>query len=243
MTANWAGASPCPQRAASRRAGVRRLAGVLALCAAATAMPLAATPSRGLTIKIYDMAGVSAVVRHAATNIARAILLEVGIDAEWLDCEAGRDTSVSPCAGPRHPSDLMVRLVRGTRAPAAASRTSLGYSVVETPMRRATLATIFVDRVDDTARATVGDTAELMGRAIAHEVGHLLLGTNSHAESGLMREVWTETELVRNRPDDWLFSKLDRGRLSTAWRQRTDSTRQRTESASQSPEGDSFEAR
>jgi hypothetical protein len=238
-----AGPSPRRQRAASRvAAAASRLVGVLVVCLIATALPRAAELSGPLTIKIYDLAGVNPAVRAGATRVARAILLDVGIDAEWIDCEPASRATISPCAGPRLPQDLMVRLVRGSLA-AATSRTSLGYSVVDTPLRRATLATIFVDRVEDTARATAIDVTTLTGRAIAHEVGHLMLGTNSHTDGGLMREVWTGAELVRNRPGDWLFSQPDRGRLSMAWRQRTDNARQRTDIADQHPDSTSFETR
>jgi hypothetical protein len=56
----------------------------------------------------------------------------------------------------------------------------------------------------------------LLGRAIAHEIGHLLLRSNAHAESGLMREVWTAEQVVRNRREDWTFSPGQSGDLRTA---------------------------
>jgi hypothetical protein len=48
---------------------------------------------------------------------------------------------------------------------------------------------------------------------MAHEIGHLLLGTNSHSESGLMRELWALKDLMRGHPDDWLFSRKQRDDL------------------------------
>ena len=50
------------------------------------------------------------------------------------------------------------------------------------------------------------DFSAVLGRAIAHEVGHVLIGSSSHARSGLMRALWSQKELRENNPADWLFS-------------------------------------
>ncbi len=47
-----------------------------------------------------------------------------------------------------------------------------------------TLATIYEDRVESLATEAHVDSGRLLGRAIAHEIGHLLLGTASHARAG-----------------------------------------------------------
>ena len=46
-------------------------------------------------------------------------------------------------------------------------------------------------------------SGELLGRAMAHEIGHLILGTTQHDSRGLMRGRWTVIELQNNRPWDW----------------------------------------
>jgi hypothetical protein len=43
--------------------------------------------------------------------------------------------------------------------------------------------------------ATPVPAGELLGCVIAHELGHLLLGTASHSASGLMSAVWQDPEL------------------------------------------------
>jgi hypothetical protein len=48
---------------------------------------------------------------------------------------------------------------------------------------------IFVDRIKQ-AEDNVASTAELMGTVMAHELGHLLLGSRSHSAEGLMRPIW-----------------------------------------------------
>jgi hypothetical protein len=75
------------------------------------------------------------------------------------------------------------------------------------------MATVFHDQVEAVARRTGVARSELLGRALAHEVGHLLLGVRGHSRTGIMRAVWTDDELTRDRPDDWLFASADRQKL------------------------------
>lgn len=35
----------------------------------------------------------------------------------------------------------------------------------------------------------------LLGHVIAHEIGHLLLGTNAHSRMGIMRSQWHDEEV------------------------------------------------
>jgi len=68
------------------------------------------------------------------------------------------------------------------------------------------------------SRGTGLGTRELLGRAVAHELGHLLLRAPGHGPSGLMRPLWTDQELMQNRPDDWTFSEADRRQVQAAAR-------------------------
>jgi hypothetical protein len=88
--------------------------------------------------------------------------------------------------------------------------------VIDTVSGTGTLATIYINRVEDSARHAGADVALLLGRAIAHEVGHLILRTNAHGEAGLMRAIWTDQEIARNQPADWVFASPDRRQLRAA---------------------------
>jgi hypothetical protein len=66
-----------------------------------------------------------------------------------------------------------------------------------------------VDRVLNLARNLEIDHPLLLGRTIAHEIGHLLLATSTHGGSGLMREVWSREELLAGRADHWTLQPFD----------------------------------
>jgi hypothetical protein len=167
----------------------------------------------GLIIRIYDNAGVLAADRARAIERARAILVTADLDIEWRDCSSG-GTMRTGCAGPAAAGELVVRLVRSPKG--AEHELALGNSLIDSATGGGTLATVFVDRVESIAGRGRTDRAAIMGRVIAHEIGHLLLGTNAHAETGLMREIWTLAELTRNRAQDWMFSATQRQNLRDA---------------------------
>ncbi len=57
------------------------------------------------------------------------------------------------------------------------------------------------------------DFPTLLGRAIAHEIGHLLLGTSQHPREGLMRARWLQDELRGLRPAHWKFSPREAAQM------------------------------
>jgi hypothetical protein len=56
----------------------------------------------------------------------------------------------------------------------------------------------------------------LLGRAIAHEVGHLLLGSGYHSERGVMRAEWPD-QMLSGTATDWGFSTREAARILTAF--------------------------
>ena len=57
------------------------------------------------------------------------------------------------------------------------------------------LANVFYDRVNSFSQGESAPVPVLLGRAMAHEIGHLLLGTHSHSSIGIMRPFWSGQDL------------------------------------------------
>ena len=143
-----------------------------------------------INVAVIDFAHIAVETRSRAEREAARILANAGITVVWLDIDPDSPTELpvgaivlrlQPTAGPKHdPKALGVAL---------APEIGDGF-----------YATIFFDRVRERAADTVlietgASLAAVMGHAIAHEIGHLLLGTNSHSGSGLMSAVWTVSEV------------------------------------------------
>jgi hypothetical protein len=84
-----------------------------------------------------------------------------------------------------------------------------GYAVIDPGTGEGTLATVYPDRVERLAATAGVEMADLLGTAIAHEVGHLLLGRTKHSNTGLMREHWRTSEVERRWSADWEFSAVE----------------------------------
>jgi hypothetical protein len=68
---------------------------------------------------------------------------------------------------------------------------------------------VFFNRVKQLTDRTGMSVHQVLGHAIAHELGHLLLGSNSHSGWGLMRAVWNNQDLQRAAKGDLLFTSVE----------------------------------
>jgi len=63
---------------------------------------------------------------------------------------------------------------------------------------------VFSDHVE--AAQGIAAWHAILGDAMAHEIGHLLLGSYPHSVSGLMRAEWRREEYVRSAQGGLLFT-------------------------------------
>ena len=181
--------------------------------AALTLVPLPAygaeTLWKEIIVRVYDSTGAGAADRRGALSIAASIVSTASVELIWRTCnESAVSTSHRnhPCGKPLAPGELALRIVRA-RATSEANRAlqPLGEALLDARTGSGVLATVFIDRVDSMAAQT-GDSRDLLlGRAIAHELGHLLMATSAHSAHGLMRPLWTPSEIRRRARIDWTF--------------------------------------
>ena len=153
-----------------------------------------------VTVRVYSSTNLAAGTQRASLEVAQATFAAASVQIVWRVC------ALVACDTPLLPTELVVRLVE---LPDRAGDHHLGDALIDPEKRIGVLATVYVNRTLQLARALEVDHRQLLGRAIAHEIGHLLLATNTHAASGLMRELWSDDELQRARRDDWVLQPLD----------------------------------
>ena len=142
---------------------------------------------------------------QAARESAAAILRGAGVTVRWLDCALGTEESAERCAQPVSGNEIVLRIV-GVGTSPRYQKGPLGDAYVDVGTRMGSVATVYADRVAALADNSGVDGSQVMARAVAHEIGHLLLGTNQHASRGLMRPAWSRSDFHRNQPGDWEFS-------------------------------------
>src|SRR5262245_12855801 len=164
-----------------------------------------------VVVRSYNTIGLPLPILEHAESTVGDLLREAGIDSSWRNCrttDGPSSESRDLCGDVLNPSEVIVRIVRTPRAITEVG--VLGYSHVDPYRRQGTLATVFADRVRLLTAALRVDEGTLLGRAITHEVGHLLLGTLEHSEAGLMRGAWNTTGRRRS---DWFFSSAEATRM------------------------------
>jgi hypothetical protein len=171
-----------------------------------------------LVLRTYDLFGIPQPEMAGAQRAAAAVLGRAGISVSWIACRpAPMGAQDSACAEARQPAELIVRLLA---APANSTTTALADARIDTEARLGTFATVFVDRIRKLAAASDLDSGTLMGRALAHEVGHLLFGSSAHSVTGVMRPAWSASTLRRQGDWAWTFSDDEADRLRTSLRER-----------------------
>ncbi len=186
---------------------MRRL--LSACCVFACAAQLGAEGrEHGLMIRVYNSFEVSRHELTTALRFAAAIFRDAGLDTTWRECRTPKGpSSHSPdrCQDVPAPEDLIVRVIAG---PLTQQRTAvpLGFSFIDRQTSSGVLSTIYADRLFATAARVAVDRADLLAVSMAHEVGHLLLGTVTHTGAGLMAAYWPDASLRHDAARSWRFS-------------------------------------
>ena len=177
------------------------------------AVGLAAT----IFIRSYNNFGVPAPDLAAAREHAQAVLQQAGVNITWADCWVGARQPASAPARCQEPigGDIVMRLQRTSEADKSRF-VSMGFSLVRTAGAAPFLATVYVDRVESVARVAGIDASQVLGLAMAHEIGHVLLDSNTHAAAGLMRADWSRRELRRKDAAAWSFLETEAAHVRSA---------------------------
>ena len=127
-----------------------------------------------------------------------AIFNGAGVEAAWIDCplSPAEFEKYPACQQQTRTTDLVVRFL--TVPMAAKLPTSdgpLGFAQHCPDHEPGCVAKTFYARVDELAVQGDARAARILGHAVAHEVGHLLLGPNAHSATGIMRGVWSPGDL------------------------------------------------
>ena len=138
----------------------------------------AADPAPGVVVRVTDHAGLDAGDLARAQVEAERIFADSGVRLVWTSISEGREAHA--CDGMNVSvallSPFLIRQLVGQ---------GMGETVLGSASPSAGRAFVYAERVYARAEGTRVDAGVLLGRVIAHEVGHLLLGSR-HSRFGLM---------------------------------------------------------
>jgi len=146
-----------------------------------------------VTISVYDEAGVPGDVLTAGEKEASRVFWEAGIEVKWLNCKvpAASEEESRMCREAVSLGHFHLGIVRESLG---SKRETMGISFVADD-GSGSYADLFYEPMKELHKSDGTSLASLLGHVAAHEVGHLLLGANSHSEAGIMRPHWTAGEL------------------------------------------------
>jgi hypothetical protein len=200
------------------RIAVLPIVGFLVCAVLSVTASMESVADQRVTVRVYNNFGLPIKQLEAAQEIAAAIFHAAGVDATWRDCRTPHGPSKTlgdRCDTTLTPTEVIVRIVV---APSSADnhRSPFGYSHVDTGTHQGSLSTVFGDRIYASVRHLGIAAAPLLGRVLAHEVIHLLIGTETHSTSGLMRATWSDSLLQRNSEQDWFLSRQEGTQIAQA---------------------------
>jgi len=149
-------------------------------------------------IYVYNQAGVPTRVLSQAEQNATRIFRASGIRTTWVECSTA-EVAATDCNGLPQPGDVVLQIMHEARK----LKGDVFGAAFLGQDGSGQYTNVFYDRVNQLNRDWKVSLVDVLGHVMAHEVGHLLLGLNSHSVSGIMRGFWDSGEL----------KAIDRGRL------------------------------
>jgi hypothetical protein len=147
-----------------------------------------------MTISVHNYADVSSELLSAAENQAREIYRHAGLETVWLNCSPKLENIEPESCHFSDNTHLTLKISRRALNVQVRDRFDVLGTAYPDDNGVGYFAYIFYDRVQELAeRQRLGHA--LLANVMAHEIGHLLLGSNSHSLSGIMSAHWTYDQL------------------------------------------------
>jgi hypothetical protein len=168
-----------------------------------------------LRLAVFNDAGVSPdTLAHAASR-ATFVLAQSGIELDWINCGHPDPSDFSPhltlCSALAWPHQLSVRILPRGRS---IHSDVFGQAFLDESGSGVYCNVYYNNLAANRAHTQLTD-ADMLGLVIAHEVGHLLLGANSHSDSGLMQAHWDASALQVAAHHNLFFSPAQSATLRT----------------------------
>ena len=149
-----------------------------------------------ITVLVNDSAGVEPYALKQAESEASRLFDAAGIEIQWVNCAETHD-----CQRILKPKEFVLHIVPSgkTLSDFVFGEAFLGAD------GRGQYSDVFLDRL----KQTQGDVSLglLLGAVSAHELGHLLLGSNSHSPVGIMEPRWGPSGLRKVGMGMMLFTR------------------------------------
>jgi len=155
-----------------------------------------------IVVWVYNDAGVEGATILGAEKIAAQIYQRAGFEIAWNNCPSLPGAGHTGCLQALPPGRIFLHIEHQPRTPAegiygVAFLGDGGWGAY---------CDLFYDRIVALHRQGAASEARMLGIIAAHEIGHLLLGSNAHSPEGIMRPQWQSEDFWRPGPGGTAFS-------------------------------------
>ncbi len=176
----------------------RLLASIVSVIVGLPLLAAGSAPIPVLRVRVYNVAHVGSHDLAEAERVADAIFEEGGIATSWKERAANNKEELSMdfssnlapsgrCVTPPA-GEIMLQFLNNT--PKQSLPGSLGFALPCATF--GITVTVFIDRCEGVLRLSPVTLSQVLGHVIAHEIGHMLLGPNSHTRAGIMSGRWAK---------------------------------------------------
>ena len=157
-----------------------------------------------ITVLLYTPGAVPQRTLALAERVASEILSQAGVPLVWRSARA-EDAAPAPAEIPLH--------LLQTR-PSSLNPDAEGFAVLRRPGAEGDNYTgISYPAVVDIARELGADVTVVLGTAMAHEIGHVLLGSGEHSPAGVMVARMRAREIVAAGRGELHFTGAEASRI------------------------------
>jgi len=165
--------------------------------------------AESMTVALCNVGHIPDTVLERARNETTYVFANMDVQVHWTDCGAevgARDVRARP--------DFIVRVQMGGHLTKAGpvSLDSMGRAFMDGTGYGYMVDAYFSAIRDLAFRFSTAGSDQLLGYAIAHELGHLLLGAG-HPPNGIMRAYWSEGEVQSINQQHLKFDSAERAAI------------------------------
>jgi len=148
-----------------------------------------------VTVCVMNEAGIPGKVEEMVERRVDLLMERAAVHIRWLrGADPGKTAEVRCVCS--HPDPMRVLILHWMKAGRQALPGELGQAFLGEDGQGA-MADLFVEHMAGVAEERGVNFGQLLAHVTAHELGHLLLGANSHSVSGLMQARMNEESLAR----------------------------------------------
>ena len=168
-----------------------------------------------VTVLFFDFVSLPENIQIKAQARVTEIYNTAGIELKWAPCSTGEGQleRYPGCNGFKDSTHVFLHVLPHARKGMkgeAGGEAILGARIIN----------VFWDLAQSEAQRNAVPLPDMMGLIIAHEIGHLLLGPDSHSAAGIMTARWKSRDLIAICQGGWTFTRQECGRIQAEVKKR-----------------------